>query len=269
MSETQRPTQRPHPWEKEAEAEAPSFGGWLRRQREMRQIALREIADATKISLRYLEAFEQDRFDVLPAPVFAKGFLREYARYVGLDPDEVVNAYLTSGRENEPTEVTVTAVPRQRKTSEWTSGLLVAFAVAALLALVAFLAFYAERAKVEEVREPPPIAAPVREIVAEPPVPESELEPEMIAALVVTMDFSENCWVEVVVDGRPRLSALYVQGESLRLEAEESVRLTLGNPTGVHLEANGEPFEPELTPGRVARDIEINLADLKPLAESD
>ena len=61
----------------------------------MREINLRDIAERTKISFRYLEAMEADRFDLLPAPIFAKGFLREYARYVGLSPDDVVNHYLS------------------------------------------------------------------------------------------------------------------------------------------------------------------------------
>src|SRR3954452_6905655 len=90
-----RPNRQP-PWEKEAGSpESGSFGDWLRRQRELREISLRDIAERTKISLRYLEAMEDDRFDLLPAPVFAKGFLREYARYVGLSPDEVVNHWLS------------------------------------------------------------------------------------------------------------------------------------------------------------------------------
>src|SRR5436190_15764213 len=82
----------PKPWE----GEGGSFGSWLRQQREIRNINLREISDNTKIAMRYLEALEEDRFEVLPAPIFAKGFLREYAKYVGLDPDEVVNFYLTA-----------------------------------------------------------------------------------------------------------------------------------------------------------------------------
>src|SRR5215212_9772661 len=87
---------RQPPWDKPPEAETTAaFGDWLRRQREMREISLRDIADRTKISLRYLQAMEDDRFDLLPAPIFAKGFLREYARYVGLNPDEVVNHYLS------------------------------------------------------------------------------------------------------------------------------------------------------------------------------
>ncbi|MEM9554779.1 MAG: RodZ domain-containing protein [Acidobacteriota bacterium] len=76
--------------------EREAFGPWLRRQREGREIELREIAEASKISLRYLQALEQGQFEVLPAPVFTKGFLRQYARYIGLDPEEVINAYLAA-----------------------------------------------------------------------------------------------------------------------------------------------------------------------------
>src|SRR5215213_3364913 len=92
------------PWDKSGPVEGGSFGEWLRRQREMREINLRDIADRTKISLRYLEAMEADRFDLLPAPIFAKGFLREYARYVGLSPDEVVNHYLAVQQQQSPEE---------------------------------------------------------------------------------------------------------------------------------------------------------------------
>ncbi|MBZ0102778.1 MAG: helix-turn-helix domain-containing protein, partial [Thermoanaerobaculia bacterium] len=79
-----------------------SLGTWLRAQREARGVSLREIADDSKISLRYLEALEADRFAVLPAPVFTRGFLREYARIVGLDGDEVVNLYLQVAPPREP-----------------------------------------------------------------------------------------------------------------------------------------------------------------------
>ena len=88
-----------------------SLGAWLRAQREARGVGLREIADASKISLRYLEALETDRFEVLPAPVFTRGFLREYARVVGLDPDEVVNLYLVVARDREPEVAAPSGVP--------------------------------------------------------------------------------------------------------------------------------------------------------------
>lgn len=102
-------------------AEAESFGPWLRRQREMREIDLREIADSSKISLRYLQAFEENRFDELPADVFAKGFLRHYARFVGIDQEEAVNFFAQSRKEanlrQEEDEVTRVVRIRSSKNS--------------------------------------------------------------------------------------------------------------------------------------------------------
>jgi cytoskeletal protein RodZ len=71
-----------------------SFGETLRRERELRQISLREIAEATKINLRYLDALERDDFRHLPGGVFNKGFVRAYAQFIGIDPESMVTAYL-------------------------------------------------------------------------------------------------------------------------------------------------------------------------------
>jgi cytoskeletal protein RodZ len=72
----------------------PSFGEDLRRERELRQISLREVAEATKISLRYLEAMERNDFAGLPGGVFNRGFVRAYCQYIGVDPEGMVNSYL-------------------------------------------------------------------------------------------------------------------------------------------------------------------------------
>jgi len=72
----------------------PSFGKELRRERELRGIGLREVAEATKINIRYLEAMERDDFEHLPGGVFNRGFVRAYAQFIGVDPDAMVNSYL-------------------------------------------------------------------------------------------------------------------------------------------------------------------------------
>src|SRR5215813_11654555 len=74
-------------------SELASFGEELRREREIRGISLKEIADATKISKRFLEAIEKNDHKTLPAPVFTRGFVREYSRYLGLNSEEMVNRY--------------------------------------------------------------------------------------------------------------------------------------------------------------------------------
>jgi curved DNA-binding protein CbpA len=69
-------------------------GPGLRRVREARGLSLRQIANVTKIGVRFLEYIEDDRHAFLPAPVYLRGFLTEYARLIGLDPRRVVEAYM-------------------------------------------------------------------------------------------------------------------------------------------------------------------------------
>ena len=71
-----------------------SFGEELRRERVVREISLEEIAQATKISIRLLTALENSDLTKLPAPTFTRGFIRAYAKHLGIDPEEKVNAYL-------------------------------------------------------------------------------------------------------------------------------------------------------------------------------
>jgi len=71
-----------------------TFGEELRRERELRSITLREVAQATKINLRYLEALEINDFEHLPGGLFNRGFVKAYAEVIGVDPEAMVNAYL-------------------------------------------------------------------------------------------------------------------------------------------------------------------------------
>lgn len=72
----------------------PVTGALLRRYREERGVSLRDIANQSKIGTRYLEYIEGDRLDMLPAAVYLRGFLQEYARALGLDPRRTANAYM-------------------------------------------------------------------------------------------------------------------------------------------------------------------------------
>jgi hypothetical protein len=74
--------------------DGPLGGADLRRVRESRGIALREIAASTKIGHRFLEYLEEDRFAMLPPAVYLRGFLQEYARALGMDPRRTAEAYM-------------------------------------------------------------------------------------------------------------------------------------------------------------------------------
>src|SRR4029077_11000284 len=92
-----------------------SFGEELRRERLIREISLEEISSATKISVRLLKALEASDTSRLPAPAFTRGFIRAYARHLGIDPEEKVNAYSADlGNESPDAPDTKKARPRSR-----------------------------------------------------------------------------------------------------------------------------------------------------------
>jgi cytoskeletal protein RodZ len=66
------------------------FGSYLKKERELRSISLDELSEQTHIKIEYLEAMEGDHFEKLPGMTFARGYLKAYAGYVGLLPDEVL-----------------------------------------------------------------------------------------------------------------------------------------------------------------------------------
>lgn len=75
------------------------LGSWLIRAREARGLTLEDAERDTRISRRYLQALEAEQFDVIPAPVYARGFLRSYSQYLGLDPQELLALF---PRDDEP-----------------------------------------------------------------------------------------------------------------------------------------------------------------------
>lgn len=114
-----------------------SIGTFLRRERELRGIALDEVADATRIPVRQLERLEEDRFAELPGEVFIKGYLRAYARSVGLSSDEVVARYGNVGRAKEVSAIPtrLSNAPEERGQRFGLAIALVVFAILATLAM--------------------------------------------------------------------------------------------------------------------------------------
>jgi cytoskeletal protein RodZ len=76
----------------------------LRRERELRGISLKQISDDTRIGVRFLEALEENRFELIPGEFYRRSYLRAYTRYLGLDEDRAVNAYISSQKEKPTSE---------------------------------------------------------------------------------------------------------------------------------------------------------------------
>lgn len=277
MTSTPRTKPKPRPWQ-QGDDEPVSFGSWLRRQRVMREIEVSDIAAATKISRRYLEAFEEDQFDCLPAPIFAKGFLREYAKFIGVDPDEAVTLYLSALQDLEPEEEESSGATGglgragSGQDSNWLYHLLIVVAVAiALLAVFAFSFRAASRQRDKSLSDPPATTAQPGPSASSTPAMGSAASVEADGALSlvetprpgvadstappirVTLDFKRNCWVEIQVDNQRRIEELRVEGESVQISAERLVVMKLGDAGAVEVHVNGRPYSLGRGSGQVAR----------------
>ena len=108
-----------------------SLGTYLRQERELKQISLEEIAQTTRIPIRMLQHIEDDQLDHLPGEVFARGFLRSYARTIEVDADAVLARFGEHGSEaSAPAPITAITPPER--------GRRVGIAIALVILLILF-----------------------------------------------------------------------------------------------------------------------------------
>jgi cytoskeletal protein RodZ len=237
-----------------------SFGETLRRERELRGVSLREIADATNISVRFLQALEKDRLDVLPGGVFRRAFVKQYAKHLGLDAERLVAEFVYAHGEQPARE----PQPRRRHEGANPATLL----LIAVFATVAVLSLW----KATPGREPAPAATvPVARAVVPAPEPVAMAAEKVAVAapetMVLTLHAQDTCWVEVRVDGQSVLNRVLAQGQSETFEAHGEIVLSLGNAGGVSFSVNDRPGRPLGKSGEVKKNIVITKQNLPSFVE--
>jgi transcriptional regulator with XRE-family HTH domain len=246
----------------EARSELASFGEELKREREIRGISLKEIADATKISKRFLEAIERNDHRTLPAPVFTRGFVREYARYLGLNVEEIVNRYNFASAGDEriekphmhpinsapPRDITPRTQPKRGIPPPYAGvdrNVILLILIAAALGAVAYWAVVHKRIGLpgsEPEVVPPVITAPAS---IKPPVlaPSKPADDRMLR---LTLEVTNTSWVTLEADGKTVINAEMAPGERRSFEAKDQFRFrTIGNAAGLRLTLN-ETLVPSL-----------------------
>jgi cytoskeletal protein RodZ len=268
-----------------------SFGEELRREREIRGISLKEIADATKISKRFLDAIERNDHKTLPAPVFTRGFVREYARYLGLSAEEMVNRYNFAAVGDDRIEqsahldrlTTPQAPPLPRKKYQ-PKGIPPVYArvdrnVYILLLVIAALAgvtYWAlkhrrdsrageERIAVESktVATPAPVAPPQTASAATQTVPAGP------AKLVLSVEVTQTSWVILDADGERVINDELRRGYHRTVEAKDAFRFrTIGNAAGLTLTLNDVPVPSLGGEGEVLHEVIFDRASLRKIQAS-
>jgi cytoskeleton protein RodZ len=240
-----------------------SLGQDLKRERELRGISLEEISNLTKISLKQLEAVEQDRLNDLPGGFFIKAILKAYANSIGLEEDTVMNKYYEESLLKRPS-------PESKLNKEKVKPAMtkkkIAIAVLAIISTViiifVFLTSLKKRTPLpqEEIRPTTLIQkAPIFLPGINPSEP-SVIEEEKLA---IEISFTEETWLQVYADGKLEVEDTKMPGESISVEASEELLIHLGNAGGVAYRLNDREGKPFGASGVTVRNIRITIENFK------
>ena len=244
------------------------IGRVLERARKDRGLTLEEAEKATKIRRRYLEGLEQDDYTVLPDAVYARGFLKTYANFLGLDGDELSKELRTRKKPRRERRLSYAApgssefdrpiispggVPGSEK-RKISGSTLVTVAIAALViaALVGALYFVGLGVRSSDAGEAERISAPV-----EPrPKGQGTKEEEPAAApsgrLTVGVEVEgAPAWIRVSSDSETVFEEVVRPGFSRTFEASRAVGIRAGDAGAVSVEVNGQDVGPLGDPGQV------------------
>ena len=244
-----------------------SFGDNLRREREMRGISLHDIAEGTKISVRFLRALEEDRVDVLPGGLFPRAFVKQYALFLGLDVEKAV-ADFVAAHDEAPQERKAPSGPARRPAV--TVGQAFLAAVAILAVALTLRRGGESRARPEPT--PEPVAAASAVLPTDRVYPSPSVTPAAVtagASLVLTMTAEQECWVEARADGETVVNRVLAQGESQTLEARGEIVLSVGNAGGISIRVNDRPARPLGRSGEVRKNIVITPQSIPSLVQQD
>jgi cytoskeleton protein RodZ len=213
------------------------IGSSLREARIRRGVELAQVEAATHIRTKYLEALENDRFDLLPGEAYARGFLRTYADYLELQADLFVDEY--NARFAPPEEPLPQLNPRRRIELNWLPAREIAGALI-VVALVAVLAWRLDTGG--EPTEPAPTGGPAPRKAPSAPVRVPRRAREARAATLVLTAAHGPCWLRVQLGssaGRHLYEGMLEEGQSLRF-AGKRLWLRLGAPSNLEASVNGE-----------------------------
>ena len=240
------------------------IGAALRDARENRGLSLAEVSARTKIRIEQLRALEDNAFERLPERIFVRGFIRAYAREVGLDPESVVSHFHPEPAPVESADVAVAAgkpqaadVPPPRSTFEDArSGVVIPTAIRPWLAAAAVmvpLALYL-------------LALPLIRRPAEPPQPHATQPPAAVReepppapvattgqALRVIIRVQRPCWVSATADDRRAIFRTMRPLESETIEVTNDLVLRLGDAGAVSLSIDGAASRPMGRSGQPVR----------------
>ena len=244
-----------------------TIGAFLKRVRETCGYSLADIAGITKINLRYLEDIERDDFAKIPGETFCHGFIRSYAKCIGISEEEISRRIRETSKIEPPQaghtpkqdDVAIrTAVNKPGKVR-----IVLPVAVGVILTAILLILFSSGRDS-ETIRNSKEIKGP--EEVEAVPAAISEVQPQVekenVEPVVLKIYARELTWLSARIDDKETKEVLLKPGEGVMWNGETKIIITAGNAGGIDLDVNGKTLESLGMRGEVIRDAVITSAGL-------
>lgn len=233
--------------------ERETLGELLKRERDLKRISLRDLAKMTRVKEHFLAAIEENRHELLPSPIYVKGFLSAYARAIGLNPREILLRYEGSlrGESVISPEIKSEKKRSRRLGRNWMPIWLVSGVIVICLLFSYFFHPY--------LIDPPVKSPPKKPDIGEtaPPLPTTPTA--VVTPVVEQKPFSielrtvEETWVQIQINNQPKREALYRPGERGSFQAFDRIELLIGNGGGLDIVFNGERLKRFGRSGEVVR----------------
>jgi cytoskeletal protein RodZ len=246
-------------------------GQILQAAREEKQWSYTYTEEITKIRVRYLQALEEEKYEILPGTTYVKGYLRTYAKQLGLNSDEIIALYNSSAT---PEPISVLESPNKlvKVRSLWIRpAILGSMAVLAIVLVIAIAALSQSGNKLVDSPYAPAAlpSAPQTEAVTPAPSPPVVPNPANVVAatqegLTAQLVFTQPCWIEIKVDGQPPFQGTFVAGASKEVKGTDRIELvTVGNAGGLSVTLNGIALPSFGKSGEVLRNVVLTKDNLK------
>jgi len=231
------------------------IGEELRRARELKGLSLRDVEEATKIRMKYLIALEADDFEALPGRVYVIGFLRTYARFLGINDENLVNQV----KSLTPVEVhDEELVEKPKPVKKKKKGLIfTVFGALIFLVALAFVFSYltnptqdqtgkndVPQVQTPETQQPEKNEPETQENNDYNNIPDQENEPKISGVSVIVNVKEASCWLDVNIDGADYFTGTLNAGENRTFIGQHSIDIVYGNAGAVEVIYNGKTMEP-------------------------
>src|SRR6266511_2496892 len=222
-----------------------TLGQQLKQSREEKGISLQEIAESTHISIRFLQAIENDAYDVLPGGVFNRAFVRKFARQVGFDEEQAVNLYQEQWQEQggEPERGYQLGVDEPDFRQSSGNGLLLSFVALLVIGSLAYLAYQYFTPAVPDSGGSAVAGLNTPASPGVTPTPSATPEAQSGAMRVQLTAPDEEVWLKVKPDGKEAEQMLLQPGQSREFDVSEAIILSIGRVQSLKIAINGRNMD--------------------------